>query len=249
MSDRSGRFTTGGNPQTQGINTSPPVARLDVAGSTGDTIPTVRVRGANQTAPVVDVDTTSFPADATVLFRVRVDGTRLIECRGNQTIFLGPFAVNGGSEWLQSAGRFIATNSTSGPGLTIPQISVYATASHNALAYRLHHGVTSDFTAHPPTSGTFQWGINSANGGIHARFTTGIGSSNAAHGTVQITTGGTVTVTNTYCQAGDVIYHSRIAAGGTLGHTTAVANNGSLTITSNNTSDTSTFAWMIVRPA
>jgi len=232
-----------------GINTGTALGRIDVAGSTGDTIPTVRVRGANQTAPVVDVDTTSFPQDATALFRVRVNSTRLIECRGNQTIFLGPFAVNGNNEWQQSLGRFIATNSTSESGLTIPQISVYATASHNALAYRLHHGVTGDFTAHPPTPGTFQWGINSANGGLHARFTTGIGSSNAAHGTVQITTGGTVTVTNTYCQAGDVIYHSRIAAGGTLGHTTAVANNGSLTITSNNTSDTSTFAWMIVRPA
>jgi hypothetical protein len=164
-------------------------------------------------------------------------------------MFLGSISVNGNSEWQQSLGRFIATNSTSGSGPTIPQISVYATGSHTALAYRLHHGVTSDFTAHPPTSGTFQWGINSANGCKHARFTTGTGSSNAAHGTVQITTGGTVTVTNTYCLAGDVVYHSRIAAGGTLGHTTAVAANGSFTITSNNTSDTSTFAWMIVRPA
>jgi hypothetical protein len=232
-----------------GINTNTALGRIDVAGSTGDTIPTVRVRGANQTAPVVSVDSTSFPQDATVFFQVRVNGARLIECLGNQTIFLGSFAVNGNSEWLQSSGRFIATNSTSGAGPTIPQISVYATGSHTALAYRLHHGVTSDFTAHPPTSGTFQWGINSANGGQHARFTTGTGPSNAAHGTVQITTGGTVTVTNTYCQAGDKVYHSRILAGGTLGHTTAVAANGSFTITSNNTSDTSTFAWMIVRPA
>ncbi|MFN7452452.1 MAG: hypothetical protein ACK5R5_06090, partial [Alphaproteobacteria bacterium] len=217
-------------------------------GITGDAIPTLQIRGANQTAPVVNVDSTSFPQDATVFFQVRVNGARLIECRGNQTIFLGSISVNGNSEWQQSFGRFIATNSALGQGPTIPQISVYATGSHTALAYRLHHGVTGDFTAQNPT-GTFQWGINSANGGKHARFTTGIGSSNAAHGTVQITTGGTVTVTNTYCQAGDVIYHSRIAAGGTLGHTTAVAANGSFTITSNNTSDTSTFAWMIVRPA
>jgi hypothetical protein len=222
--------------------------RVSLSGITGDAIPTLQIRGANQTAPVVNVDSTSFPQDATVFFQVRVNGARLIECRGNQTIFLGSLSVNGNSEWQQSFGRFIATNSALGQGPTIPQISVYATGSHTALAYRLHHGVTGDFTAQNPT-GTFQWGINSANGGKHARFTTGIGSSNAAHGTVQITTGGTVTVTNTYCQAGDVIYHSRIAAGGTLGHTTAVAANGSFTITSNNTSDTSTFAWMIVRPA
>lgn len=222
--------------------------RVSLSGITGDAIPTLQIRGANQTAPVVNVDSTSFPQDATVFFQVRVNGARLIECRGNQTIFLGPLSVNGNSEWQQSFGRFIAANSALGQGPTIPQISVYATGSHTALAYRLHHGVTGDFTTQNPT-GTFQWGINSANGGKHARFTTGIGSSNAAHGTVQITTGGTVTVTNTYCQAGDVIYHSRIAAGGTLGHTTAVAANGSFTITSNNTSDTSTFAWMIVRPA
>jgi hypothetical protein len=222
--------------------------RVSLSGITGDAIPTLQIRGANQTAPVVNVDSTSFPQDATVFFQVRVNGARLIECRGNQTIFLGSISVNGNSEWQQSFGRFIATNSALGQGPTIPQISVYATGSHTALAYRLHHGVTGDFTTQNPT-GTFQWGINSANGGKHARFTTGIGSSNAAHGTVQITTGGTVTVTNTYCQAGDVIYHSRIAAGGTLGHTTAVAANGSFTITSNNTSDTSTFAWMIVRPA
>jgi hypothetical protein len=229
-----------------GINTDTALGRIDVAGSTGDTIPTVRVRGANQTAPVVSVDSTSFPQDATVFFQVRVNGTRLIECFGNQTMFLGSISMNGNSEWSQSIGRFIATNT--GSSTTIPQISVYATGSHTALAYRLHHGVTGDFTAQNPT-GTFQWGINSANGGKHARFTTGTGSSDAAHGTVQITTGGTVTVTNTYCQAGDKVYHSRIAAGGTLGHTTAVANNGSFTITSNNTLDTSTFAWMIVRPA
>jgi hypothetical protein len=220
--------------------------RVSLSGITGDAIPTLQIRGANQTAPVVNVDSTSFPQDATVFFQVRVNGARLIQCLGNQTIFLGSISVNGNSEWSQSAGRLIATNT--GSSTAIPQISVYATGSHTALAYRLHHGVTGDFTAQNPT-GTFQWGINSANGGKHARFTTGIGSSNAAHGTVQITTGGTVTVTNTYCQAGDVIYHSRIAAGGTLGHTTAVAANGSFTITSNNTSDTSTFAWMIVRPA
>jgi hypothetical protein len=220
--------------------------RVSLSGITGDAIPTLQIRGANQTAPVVNVDSTSFPQDATVFFQVRVNGARLIQCLGTQTIFLGSISVNGNSEWSQSAGRLIATNT--GSSTAIPQISVYATGSHTALAYRLHHGVTGDFTAQNPT-GTFQWGINSANGGKHARFTTGIGSSNAAHGTVQITTGGTVTVTNTYCQAGDVIYHSRIAAGGTLGHTTAVAANGSFTITSNNTSDTSTFAWMIVRPA
>jgi hypothetical protein len=228
-----------------GINTDTALGRIDVAGSTGDTIPTVRVRGANQTGAVVDIDSTGFPTDATPFFRVFRNGARLIEALGNQNVIVGATLLSGSSELISSAGRFIGWNQSS---TTIPPINVYVQAGHTGLAYRLQSGVSADFSTATP-NGTFQWGINSANGCKHARFTTGIGSSDAAHGTVQITTGGTVTVTNTYCQAGDKVYHSRIAAGGTLGHTTAVAANGSFTITSNNTSDTSTFAWMIVRPA
>jgi hypothetical protein len=219
--------------------------RVSLSGITGDAIPTLQIRGANQTAPVVDIDSTGFPTDATPFFRVFRNGTRLIDILGNQNIIVGATILSSFNELISSPGRIIGWNQSS---TTVPPINAYVQAGHTGLAYRLQSGVSTDFSTATP-NGTFQWGINSANGGKHARFTTGIGSSNAAHGTVQITTGGTVTVTNTYCQAGDVIYHSRIAAGGTLGHTTAVAANGSFTITSNNTSDTSTFAWMIVRPA
>ena len=230
--------------------------RVSLSGITGDAIPTLQIRGANQTAPVVNVDSTSFPQDATVFFQVRVNGTRLIECSGNQTMFLGPFAVNGNSEWLQSTGRFIATNSTSGQGPTIPQINVYATGSHTALAYRLHHGVTGDFTTQNPT-GTFQWGINSANGGLHARFATTATSGTATRGTVALTAG-TVTVTNTYVATGDRVIISFVTGSGTLSsqyECTAIVNLTSFTITGKlatnliNVADNSTVYWEIIRPA
>lgn len=253
MSERSGRFTTGGNPLMQGINTSPPLGRIDVAGSTGDTIPTIRVRGANQTGALVDIDSAGFPTNETPFFRVYRNASRLIEVLGNNQINMGPMAINGNLEWTTNAGRFISYNQGSN---TIPPINVYTTSSHTGLGYRLQSGVTSDFNTFNP-NGTFQWGIKSDNGGVHSRFATTANSGNAARGTVALTAG-TVTVTNTYVATGDRVIISLITGGGTLSvqYAATTINSGASFIIdglnadrTRNTSDTSTVYWEIIRPA
>ena len=227
--------------------------RIALAGIAGDAIPTLQIRGANQSGAVVDVDTASFPTDTTPLFRVYRNGQRQIEVLGNQQINIGAVVINGNLEYAANAGRFISYNQSSN---TIPPINVYATSAHTGLAYRLQHGVSGDFNT-PTPNGTFQWGINSANGGVHSRFATTATSGTAARGTVALVAG-TVTVTNTYVATGDRVIISLVTGGGTLSHQyecTAIVNNTSFTITGKlstnliNAADTSTVYWEIIRPA
>lgn len=74
--------------------------------------------------------------------------------------------------------------------------------------------------------------------------------SNANIGTGAVLVGGTVTVNTTAVQTGDIIFLSCTSAGGTQGivRISAIVNATSFTITSSLIADTSTYAWMIVRP-
>lgn len=76
--------------------------------------------------------------------------------------------------------------------------------------------------------------------------------SNACAGTGAIMVAGTVTVSTTAVATGDIILPSKSASGGTLGTgmPTYTINNGvSFTLTSSSALETSTYSWIIVKPA
>lgn len=72
--------------------------------------------------------------------------------------------------------------------------------------------------------------------------------SNAASGVGAVLVGGTVTVATTAIATGDIILLSRTASGGTTGNISYTISNGvSFTLTSTSGSDTSTFAWVLIK--
>jgi hypothetical protein len=73
---------------------------------------------------------------------------------------------------------------------------------------------------------------------------------NGSVGTGAVLVGGTVTVTTTAVESGDIILLSCTAAGGVQGFVriSAIVNATSFTITSSSVADTSTYDWVIIRP-
>lgn len=73
---------------------------------------------------------------------------------------------------------------------------------------------------------------------------------NACKGTGAVLVAGTVTVSTTAAATGDQIIPTCTAAGGTQGTVRySIVNNTSFTLTSSNPLDTSTYSWLIVKPA
>jgi hypothetical protein len=240
-----------------GINTSPPVARLDVAGSTGDTIPTVRVRGANQTGAVVDIDSTGFPG-ATSFFRVYMNNARTIEVNSNFNVFIGSIVSNGNNEWTQSAGRLICFNQSS--DTVIPfNVAVNSTfggtsIQDNNLAFQIQSGSSDNISP----NGVQRFGVFAKSGCITRRTATTTTSLLAAFGTVTLVAG-TATVTNTFVAATDIIRVNLLNPNttatpsvaycpGTIIAGTSFVVRGLTAAAGVNAADVSTVTWEIIRP-
>jgi hypothetical protein len=236
-----------------GINTNTALGRIDVAGSTGDTIPTVRVRGVNQTAPVVDIDSTGFPA-ATTFFSVSCNGTRVIRANSNTTVEFGAITSNGNFETTSSPGLYTFIRYQNDNADSCIRIGLLATNSTGSC-FTIATGTDSG-----GNGGTTRMTINARSAGVSRRAATAtLTAGVAAFGTVALTAG-TATVSSDYVAATDIIRVNMLTPGGT----SLSVSYGPGTITPGtpgtfvvrgltaagavNTLDTSTVTWEIIRP-
>lgn len=174
--------------------------------------------------------TTSLPVGAIALNtvhkvlltnnRIELSGQHGIDIVGSTTVTVAENNV------LQAAGYgiHVYTGSTGIDSLPSKEISI--------TGNRLPNNASGGYSIATTTENPYVWGNRVATGPIQGQATL---------------SGGTVNVSTAEAQAGEALLVTRMSAGGTLGQLTAfVPNNGTITISSSSSSDTSSVFWQLV---